>query len=181
VFPNSDLNISGALYAFGDDCARLEWDPVTRCATGELCDPGPDFANWGVAVGFDFHNTGEMGSPANAKKTWDASAVGALGVEWRLSGTAPELQVWVTNMDPSHGGTCTVDSCEIAGPPDGNATAFTDDDLRFRTMVKDDWGGSGIAYTFDPSAILSLQFKLPAVNAGAASFAFCVDSIGIIR
>ncbi len=181
AFPNGDLNISGSMYAFGDDCATLNWDPVSRCVSGELCDPGPDFANWGISVGFDFHNTGEEGSPPNAKKTWDAAAAGAVGVAWTISGSAPSLQAWITNMAPSHGGVCTVDACDISGPPDGDPAASTSGELYFSSLRKDDWGGSGTDYTFDPAAILALQFKLPAVKAGATSYSFCVDAVGIIR
>lgn len=179
--PNADLNISGAMYAYGDSCATVDWDPATRCVSGEICDPGADFANWGVAVAFDFHNTGEDGSPPNAKLTWDPAEVGAVGVAWRISGSAPGLQAWITNMAPSHGGTCTVDACEIDGPGDGTSLASNSDQLYFDSLEKDYWGGSGTSYTFDPSEILSLQFKLPAVETGATSYSFCVDQIGIIR
>ncbi len=179
--PNGELNISGALYAYGDSCATVDWDPATRCVSGEICDPGPDYANWGMAVGFDFHNTGDEGSPANAKLTWDPATVGATGVAWQISGAPAGLQAWITNMDPTHGGVCTVDACEIAGPPDGTTSASGSDELYFSSLVKDDWGGSGTSYTFDPSAILALQFKLPAVNVGASSYSFCIDTIGIIR
>jgi hypothetical protein len=149
--------------------------------SGEICDPGEDFANWGVAVAFDFHNTGDDGSPANAKKTWDPSLVGATGVAWQISGSAPGLQAWLTNMDPSHGGTCTLDSCEIDGPGDGTSTASKTDQLSFGSLEKDYWGGSGTTYTFDPAALLSLQFKLPAVETGATSYSFCIDSLGVVR
>lgn len=179
--PNSELNISGALYAYGDSCATVEWDPATRCVSGEICEPGADYANWGMAVQFDFHNTGEEGSPPETKLTWNPAAVGATGVAWRISGAPAGLQAWITNMDPFHGGACAADTCEIEGPPDGTPSASGSDELHFASLVKDDWGGSGTNYTFDPSAILSLQFKLPAVNVGASSFAFCIDAIGIVR
>jgi hypothetical protein len=180
---NGALNISGALYAFGDSCATMTWDETTRCLTGTLCEPGADFANWGVSVGFDFHNTGETGTPPNTKLPWSASAVAATGVAWAVSGTAPGLQVWVTNMDASFGSQCTVDECAINGPPDGRASTTLNgpDSMLFSGMVKDDWGGSGTTYTFDSSRILALQFKLASVVSGAASFNFCIDQIGITR
>jgi hypothetical protein len=178
--PNDALGVSGAMYAYGDDCAVLGWDPETRCVSGVLCEPGADYANWGIAVGFDFHNTGENGDPPNAKLTWDPATVGAKGVAWRLSGSAPGLQVWITNMDPSWGGVCTADDCAINGPPDGTASASLNSTLLFNNMVKDDWGGSGIVYAFDPSAILAIQFKLPAVISGGLDFSFCVEQLGIV-
>lgn len=178
--PNGELDISGVFYAYGDTCATLSWDPETRCATGTLCDPGATYANWGIAVGFDFHNTGETGTPPNAKLTWDPGLVGARGIEWQITGSAPGLQVWITNMDPSWAGVCTSDTCEIAGPPDGISAASLNGSLYFSSMSKDDWGGSGVYYTYDPAATLAIQFKLPAVIAGASSFSFCIDRLGII-
>jgi hypothetical protein len=179
---NSSLNISGAIYSYTDGCATATWDAATRCVYGTLCDPGADFANWGMAVAFDFYNTGMDGDPPDTKLVWDANAVAATGLAWRVTGTAPGLQVWVTNMDASFGGQCAVDECAIDGPPDGvastplNAVA----QMPFASMVKDDWGGSGTVYSFDPSAILGLQFKMASIASGAASFDFCVEDIGII-
>jgi len=180
--PNSELGIDGILYGYSDSCATLSWDKATRCATGTLCAPGASFANWGVAVGFDFNNTGDEGMPANTKRVWNPSEHGVRGVAWELTGTAPALQLWVLNMDPSHHGECSDSlTCDIAGPPDGAPTPQLNGQLLFSNMRKDDWGGSGIAYTFDPAAVHALQFKLPAVIAGAASFSFCVNRVGVIR
>jgi hypothetical protein len=178
--PNGALNISGALYAYGDSCASLTWNPVTRCASGTLCTPGASYQNWGVAVGFDFHNTGANGTPPDTKMTWNPATVGAVGVAWSVSGAAPGLQLWMLQMDPVWNGQCSAASCEIAGPPDGTPTPTLQGQLRFTNVVKDDWGGSGTNYVFNPAAMQSLQFKLPAVVAGGQSFSFCVDKIGIV-
>ncbi len=180
---NGALNISGAVYAYGDACASVNWDPDTRCVSGTLCEPGSDFANWGMAVAFDFHNTGESGTPPDTKMAWDANAVGAVGVAWQVSGTAPGLQVWVTNMDPSWNGQCSADECAIDGPPDGKTTTVlgAPDQMLFSSMVKDDWGGAGTSYSFSSSSILTLQFKLASVVSGATAFDFCIDQIGIVR
>jgi hypothetical protein len=180
--PNASLGVSGALYAFADSCAQITWDEATRCVTGTLCDPGATFANWGMAVGFDLRNTGADGVPANTKMPWNAGAVGAMGIAYQISGTAPGLQAWITNMDPVWNGMCTADDCAINGPPDGSASATLSSvgNLYFSTLVKDDWGGSGTIYTFNPANILSLQFKLASVVSGPVPFSFCVDRIGII-
>jgi hypothetical protein len=180
--PNASLGISGALYAFADSCAQITWDEATRCVTGTLCDPGATFENWGMAVGFDLRNTGAAGTPANTKMPWNAGAVGAMGIAYQISGTAPALQAWITNMDPVWNGMCTADDCAINGPPDGSpaATLSSVGNLYFSTLVKDDWGGSGTIYTFNPSNILSLQFKMASVASGPVPFSFCVDRIGII-
>ena len=106
--------------------------------------------------------------------------MGAIGVAWSVSGSAPGLQVWVTNMDPSWNGVCTADSCEIPGPPDGDSSVTMTAQLDFSNMEKDNWGSSGTNYVFDPSAILALQFKLPAVTSGGLSYSFCIDRLGII-
>lgn len=180
--PNGDLHIAGRFYAYADACAELHWDEATRCASGQLCDPlGGE--NWGIAVGFDFNNTGEEGSPANAKRTWDPRDVGALGVAFKIGGQAraPGFQIWVLNMDPVWGGECTAMTCEIAGPPDGRRLLPLEGELWFDDMRKDDWGGAGERYEYDPAAVYALQLKLPAIEVGPASFSFCVDALGIIR
>lgn len=180
--PNGDLHIAGRFYAYADDCAELHWDDASRCAWGQLCDPlGGE--NWGIAVGFDFNNSGEEGSPANAKRTWDPRDVGALGVAFKIGGQAlaPGFQIWVLNMDSVWGGECTAMTCEIAGPPDGRRLLPLEGELWFDNMQKDDWGGSGLRYEYDPAAVYALQLKLPAIEVHAASFNFCVDALGIIR
>jgi hypothetical protein len=177
--PNAELGVNGELYAYADDCAELHWDPLTRCASGVLCQAGPNFQNWGIAVGFYFNTTGASGTPPNTKIPWDPTEVGAEGIAWRISGAAPALQLWVLNMDPAYGGECADDACEILGPPDGTSTAALIGQLSFSRLHKDDWNGSGIVYTFEPAAVHALQFKLPAIVAGAASFSFCIDGLGI--
>jgi hypothetical protein len=177
---NAALDIEGAFYAYSDGCSQLTWVEETRCASGVLCDP-QNLANWGMAVGFDFHNTGATGTPPNTKLIWNPNDVGAVGVAWRIHGTAPKIQLWVLNMDPSWHGQCNAMTCEIAGPPDGVAPAPLEGSLLFDHMVKDDWGGTGISYTFDPAAVHALQFKLAAVQVGQATFDFCIDALGIIR
>lgn len=178
---NDALGINGKLYAYKDDCAVLDWDPATRCATGRLCTAGGNFENWGVAVGFDFHATGPEGSPPDSKLVWDPERAGVRGVTWRISGNAPGLQLWVLNMAPAFQGECGEQTCEIAGPPDGAAAPSLQGSLLFDDMVKDYWGGQGEPYTYDPAAVFALQFKLPAINVGSASFDFCVDALGVIR
>jgi hypothetical protein len=178
---NAELGIEGHLYAYRDDCASLEWVPETRCATGKLCRPGPDFENWGVAVGFDFKNTGPMGDPPNTKLVWDPRAVGVKGFAWRIKGSAPAVQVWVLNMAPSFGGACAEETCEIAGPPDGDDAVSLLGQLLLSNMRKDDWAGSGDDYDFDPARVHALQIKLPAVRVDAPSFSFCVEALGVVR
>jgi hypothetical protein len=180
--PNGELHIAGRFYAYADGCAELHWDEASRCATGQLCAP-LDGENWGVAVGFDFNNTGAQGVPANTKLTWDPRDVGALGVAYEVGGEAqaPGLQLWVLNMDPVWQGKCTAMTCEIAGPPDGRRLLPLQGELLFSHMDKDDWGGGGVRYEYDPAAVHALQFKLPAIEVGPASFSFCIDALGIVR
>jgi hypothetical protein len=83
-------------------------------------------------------------------------------------------------MDPSWEGQCSADSCEIAGPPDGVSSPALRGLLRFDQLQKDDWGGAGERYIFDRAAVHALQFKLPAIVAGAASFDFCIERLGIV-
>ena len=181
-FPtNDDLGIEGLFYPYDDGCSKLVWDDSTRCASGKLCDPAVSLDNWGISIGFDFRNTGPQGTPANAKLTWNPNDFKAHGVAWRIRGTAPKLQVWVLNMAPGWEGVCTGMPCEIDGPPDGIAPAALNGELDFRSMEKDNWGGSGIPYTFDPAAVHALQFKIAAVEVGTADFNFCIDALGIVR
>jgi hypothetical protein len=178
---NRALGVRGSFYAYSDSCAELSWDESTRCASGKLCDPTLNADAWGMAIGFDFNNTGEDGAPPNAKLTWNPNDVGALGVSWRVTGSAPGLQLWVLNMAPRWQGLCEVMSCEIDGPPDGVAQAPSNGELLFDQLVKDYWGGAGVTYQFDPAAVHALQFKLPAIRVGAASFDFCIEALGIVR
>ncbi|HEY2405616.1 MAG TPA: hypothetical protein VGI10_06425 [Polyangiaceae bacterium] len=179
--PNGTLGIDGAVYGYADGCATWAWDPTTRCMSGYLCNAGASFQNWGVAVGFDFRNTGPSGNPPNTKLLWNPDDVGVRGIAWQISGVAPGLQVWVLNMDPSWGGACSAMTCEINGPPDGAPTPSLDGELLFSDMKKDYWGGTGVTYTFDPAKVHALQFKLPAINVPGASFDFCIDALGVIR
>jgi len=137
--------------------------------------------NWGIAIGFDFRNTGAAGTPSNTKLIWNPNDFAALGVAWRVRGKAPQLQVWVLNMASDWHGQCNVMSCEISGPPDGVAPAALNGELHFDSMIKDYWGGSGTPYTFDPAAVHALQFKIAAVQVGAVEFDFCIDALGIVR
>lgn len=178
--PNGALGINGLLYGYADSCAVLNWDAQQRCASGTLCNPA-DGANWGIAVGFDFKNTGATGVPPDTKQLWDPNDVGALGVAWEITGTAPGLQVWMLNMDPVWAGQCSAASCDIAGPPDGNPTPPLLGQLLFSNMRKDDWGSSGVRYIYDPAKAYALQFKLPAIVVGPVSFSFCVKRVGIIH
>jgi hypothetical protein len=178
---NAALGVNGAFYAYSDDCATLVWDEGTRCASGKLCTAGADYENWGIAVGFDFNATGASGEPPDSKLVWNPDDVGVRGVTWRIRGTAPGRQVWVLNMQPTFRGICSVMTCEIAGPPDGAATAALAGQLLFDDMIKDNWGGRGAQYRYDPAAVYALQFKLPAINVGSATFDFCIDALGVVR
>jgi hypothetical protein len=178
---NAALGINGHFYAYADDCAELEWDETSRCASGKLCD-ALGGQNWGVAVGFDFNSTGADGDPPSTKLTWDPRESGTLGVAFEIGGgAAPGLQLWVLNMDPVWAGQCSAMTCEIAGPPDGRRLLPRVGELLFDSMQKDDWGGGGIPYEFDPAAVHALQFKLPAIEVGAATFDFCIETLGVIR
>src|ERR1043165_7983004 len=75
--PNAKLGINGVFYTYGDGCATINWDPVSRCISGELCLVSA--TNWGVSIGFDLHNTGDSGTPPDTKLAWDATSVGATG------------------------------------------------------------------------------------------------------
>lgn len=178
---NASVDIDGRFYAYADACAELHWDASTRCVSGKLCEPGFSYENWGIAVGFDFRTSGPDAMPADAKLLWDPRQVAAKGIAWRFSGTAPGVQLWVLNMDPQFGDACDAMTCEIAGPPDGTRSATLSGELAFASMEKDDWGGQGERYTFDPARVHALQIKLPAVVVGAASFDFCIDALGVLR
>ncbi len=175
---NGELGIDGVFYAYADPCASatMQWDAVSRCVSGELCF-SENGANWGVAIGFDFNSVSEV------KHAWNATAVAAQGLAWEI--TSPfqtALQVWVQNMDPSFGGTCSATSCSINGPPDGTSAATYDGQFLFSQMVKDNWGGTGISYVFDPTNISSLQFKIPpATDSLSTSYLFCVARLGVVR
>jgi len=177
---NGALGINGTLYAYKDDCATLTWNEATRCASGRLCTAGPNYENWGIAVGFDFNATGPDGAPADSKLVWNPEQAGVRGVTWRIRGSAPGLQLWVLNMASRFQGQCSEMTCEIAGPPDGANNAALEGTLLFDQMVKDIWA-NGISYVYDPAAVFALQFKLPAINVGSASFDFCVDALGVVR
>ena len=179
--PNDSLGINGKFYAYSDSCAAVSFNPLTRCATGILCDVGSQFENWGTAIGFDFVNTGVSGTPANAKLVWNPTAHNVIGVAWHITNLVTStLQLWMLDMDPSWQGTCTSDTCSIQGPPDGRSQITADGTLYFNSMNKDDWGGSGIVYTYSPALAYSLQFKIPTIIVGAETFQFCVDRLGMI-
>lgn len=177
--PNGDLGIDGLLVGHPDDCAAFSWDPKTRCATGTLCGPGLRSENSGVAINFNFRTTGGADSPLTLP--WDPSGVGVRGVAWEVSGRAPGLQVWALNMDPAWIGQCNSVLCDIAGPADGTPKPALHGQLFFDDMAKDNWGLNGVRYTFDPKALVALQFKLPIATIGGRSFQFCIDRLGVIR
>jgi hypothetical protein len=178
---NAELGIEGSFYAYSDECSqsKLTWDAQNRCASGTICKPGGN--NWGVSIGFDFHYTGSVGTPPDTKLTWNPQKVGARGIAWRIHGTAPKLQVWVLNMDPSWQGQCNGMPCEISGPPDGIVLAPLNGELHFDNMMKDDWGNTGIPYQFDPAAVFALQFKISSLAVGDVEFNFCIDELGILQ
>jgi hypothetical protein len=176
---NGALGVEGVFYAYGDPCATstMQWDPTSRCLSGELCVADSTGTNWGVAIGFDLDNRSEV------KHAWNATTAGVTGFAWTLSVSAPtEVQFWVQNMDPAYGATCSAMSCSIAGPPDGRRVAGPSGQVYFSSMEKDDWGGTGTDYLFDPSRISSLQFKLPApLDSLLTSYQLCVNRVGVIR
>jgi len=178
---NGKLGINGVLYTYGDGCATISWDAITRCISGELCLASA--ANWGVSVGFDFFNTGDMGTPPNTKHPWNATAVGVIGVAWETrSVLAYSPQVWIQNMDPKWNGQCSAAECGINGPPDGVRSASQKGQVLFSSMMKDDWGGTGTPYVFNAANISALQFKIPgATNSSATTYQLCIDRLGVIR
>ncbi len=176
---NGTLGVEGVFYAYGDACATptMQWDPDSRCLSGELCVADETGANWGVAIGFDLDNRSEV------KHAWSASSAGVTGFAWSVQGLGlSRLQFWIQNMDPAFGGTCAATSCSIDGPPDGTNAAAQSGQIDFNHLLKDDWGGSGTYYSFDPSNISSLQLKLPApLDPLATSYEICVNGIGVLR
>lgn len=178
---NAKLKINGVFYAYGDGCATLHWDAATRCVSGDLCLSSE--SNWGVAVGFDFNNSGATGMPPDTKHAWNANAVGVKGLAWSGTSFTPRgLQVWVLNMDPIYKGACSMMSCDINGPPDGVANAKASGQLSFAAMVKDDWGGTGEAYTFDATDISAMQFKVTSpLSSLDTSYELCINELGVVR
>jgi hypothetical protein len=178
---NGALGVDGVLYAYGDGCATMTWEPSSRCVVGNLCLASA--TSWGVAIGFDFYNSGATWVPPNTKHAWSATAAGATGLAWQDTGQLPSgLQVWVQNMDPSFNGSCSATSCDINGPADGASAAPLDGQFSFATMQKDNWGGTGISYVFSPTDISALQFKIPgALDSEETQYQLCVDAIGVVR
>jgi hypothetical protein len=176
-FPNRDLGIEGVFYAYGDGCATFEWDPALRCISGEFC--AWSESNWGIGIGFDFNNDGTN------KYAWNSSSAAATpvkGISWSVhfdNSNTRDFQIWITNMDPNFGGVCAATAdCGYAGPPDGESSPSSSGSLMFTSLQKDDWGGTGTNYSFNPANILALQFKMPAPSA-PESFYMCVDNLGI--
>lgn len=176
---NGALGIEGVFYAYGDACSTqtMSWDPETRCLSGTLCVADELGTNWGVSIGFDFNNV------KDTKHAWNASAAGVSGIAWRIDGSrVPSLQLWVQNMDPSYNGTCSAESCSINGPPDGQNPISSSGQMSFASMVKDNWGGTGTAYVFNPGNISSLQLKIPAALSSIdASYDVCFEALGVVR
>ncbi len=131
-----------------------------------------------MAVQFDFRT---MGPPTNGKLLWNPEEHGALGVAWSISGnTTTALQLWVLDMAPDLGTSCTSDPCEILGPPWGRAGIGLTGGVYFDSMDRDYWNDTGINYEYDPTRVFALQFKIPAVQVPGASFRFCIEQLGII-
>jgi hypothetical protein len=179
--PNGKLGIDGVFYTYGDGCATISWDALTRCISGELCLASA--TNWGVSIGFDLRNTGESGTPPDTKLAWDATSASASGFAWETrSPSGTSFQFWVQNMDPMWNGRCSAAECSINGPPDGTSSASAKGQLSFGQMVKDDWGATGTAYVFSAAAISALQFKIPAAASSlSTSYSLCIDRLGVIR
>lgn len=173
--PNSTFEIDGRLYATQDSCASVTFDPISRCATGILCDYAG--SNWGMAVQFDFRITA---SPSGGKLTWNPATHGTIGVAWEISGTPTNaLELWVLCMDPQFDSSCTAATCEASGPPWGASTIALDGTFYFADATPDDWGGTSPS-PYIPGQVFALQFKLPAVKVGATSFRYCVQRLGLI-
>jgi hypothetical protein len=173
--PNGKLGINGVFYAYGDGCSTAHFDMPTRCVSGDLCVASA--ANWGVSIGFDLNNSGDVKHP------WSATAVGVTGIAWETHGVLPtQPQVWILNMDPKFSGMCTAAECGINGPPDGTPAASAKGQLLFSAMMKDNWGGTGTVYTFNPANISAIQFKIPAaVSSSDTTYELCIDRLGVIR
>lgn len=175
--PNAELGINGLFYPFSDPCVTLDWNPETRCATGTLCELGRNYEHFGIGLGFDFLRSSDY----NSRWVWDPESVGVRGLAWEISGTAPGLQVWMLNMDPSWNGECDGYDCRIPGGGDGTPKAALQGTLLFDDLVKDNWSFNTVRYTFDPKAVYGFEFNLPTEQAGGQSFAFCIDRLGVIR
>jgi Stigma-specific protein, Stig1 len=175
--PNAELGLNGLFYPVTDPCVTLDWNPETRCATGTLCELGRNYENFGVILAFDFLRSSDNGSA----RVWDPESAGVRGLAWEISGTAPGLQVWILNMDPSWNGECAGADCAITGGGDGTPKAALQGKLSFDDLVKDNWGFNAIRYTFDPKAVYGFEFNLPTEQASGEPFAFCVDRVGVIR
>jgi hypothetical protein len=171
---NADFGIEGVFYTYDDGCSSISWSPTSRCLTGDLCSLSA--TSWGAGIGFDFRNDG------TTKYAWDAGTAGAKpvrGLSWQASALGAGFQVWITNIDPSAGAMCDAKvDCGINGPPDGDRSPSEIDSILFTGLRKDDWGGTGTAYTFDSKKILSVQFKVPALSV-PTSFQLCVDQLGL--
>lgn len=176
---NALVGIDGAFYAYGDDCATINWSPETRCASGHLCSLTGD--NWGAAIGFDFRATGPDAKIPNAKLSWSADENNAIGMVWNLRGMSPahEVQTWFLVMDPQWDGVCTSDICEIPGPPNGGYAPFGLSDLLFDDVIADFWGFDYDPTIFDENNLVSVQFKLASLD-GSGNFQVCIDDIGIL-
>lgn len=173
---NASLGISGLVRLESDTCADASFDPVSRCVSGRLCAFDYEIQSWGVALAFDFV------AIDNQRFRWDPRAYAAIGVAYRLSGAQiPLLQLWVLDMDTAAWpNSCSGSPCEIVGPPFGDDRIGNAGTLRFDSMIRDDWSGSGVAYQHQAENTLSLQFKLPAVRVGDTAFEFCLDQLGIL-
>jgi hypothetical protein len=175
---NAELGINGQFFPDVDSCVSYEWDPATRCISGTLCDLGRNYENFGMSVIFDLvHAVGDD----DTTLLWNPADFGVRGLAWELSGTAPKLQVWVLDMDPSWNGQCTSPLCRISGPGDGTPNAALVQQLLFDDMVKDAWGFNGIRYEFDPAAMFGFELNIPTEQAAGESFEFCIERVGLIR
>jgi hypothetical protein len=185
--PNGELGLNGVFLASWDSCAEASWDPETRCLRGTLCDPGPEWENYGADVNFAFRRTEVEEVPSNSIMTWNPAAAAVRGLAWETSGTENVYGVYVLNMDPAWGGVCPSWPCTVFGPADGTfdgpgtlewEPTAPNGHLLFNSMVKEDWGGIGINYAFDYRQVVSVQFK---IFPEAGPFEFCVDRLGAIR
>ncbi len=179
--PNGELAIDGRFYAHADDCATLNWDPETRCATGTCARRVPTFrtgASPSASTSTPRDPTARRPIPSipgtrprSARKA-SPGASAATPLRWRCGSST-----WT----PRTGANAPKNSARSSGHPTEPHASCSRARCRSAACRKDDWNGSGIDYEFDPAAVHALQFKLPAIVAGAAEFSFCIDDLGLVR
>lgn len=150
---------------------------------------GSGFAVWGAGVGVSPRGGTDMTCP------YDASTFS--GVSFRIKGTStgttPNTVRFsigtpgTTLAGASNGGTCEPETS-------GTMTVGCDDHYGVEIPISADWmdvevrwndpelqqGGWGVAATFDPSAILQLQWQVSGTETDPAEFDFWVDDVAFL-